>query len=54
MTLSFSTKPILRRPEEDDFITKVHVKHVMYDGVEALAFYFHDIRKIIKNDNHSV
>ena len=45
MLLSYSSKPILRRPKEDDIITKLLVRHVKYDGVEALAFYFHGIRE---------
>ena len=46
MMLSYSSKPILRRPKEDDMITKLLVRHVKYDGVEALAFYFHEIGEI--------
>ena len=47
MLLSFSSKPILRRPKEDDMITKLLVRHVKYDGVEALAFYFHEIKEFV-------
>ena len=45
MLLSYSSKPILRRPDKDDMMTKLLVRHVKYDGVEALAFYFHEIRE---------
>ena len=47
MQLSYSSKPILRRPDADDMVTKLLVRHIKYDGVEALAFYFHEIREII-------
>ena len=47
MLLSYSSKPILRRPDEDDMITKLLVRHVKYDGAEALAFYFYEIREVM-------
>ena len=47
MQLSYSSKPILRRPDADDMVTKLLVRHIKYDGVEALAFYFHEIRDVI-------
>ena len=54
MLLSYSSKPILRRPDYDDMMTKLLVRHVKYDGVEALAFYFHEIRATMQNQDEAI
>ena len=47
LKLSYSSKSVVYAGvTPDDFMTNLRVKRVHHDGVNALAFYFHNIKKI--------
>lgn len=47
--LSFPNRPItVNGGARANCSAKLHVKPVSYDGVEALAFYFHDIQEVVE------
>ena len=56
LKLSYSSKSVVYAGvTPDDFMTNLRVKRVHHDGVNALAFYFHNIKKIggqLKNFCH--
>ena len=52
LTLSYSSKSLIKLGGDiDDFTTKLKIKHVRYNGIKALAFYFYDIREVESGGN---
>jgi len=51
MILSYSSKSVIQLGGNiDDFTTKLEVKNVDFNGIKAIAFYFHDIKEM-ESDN---
>ena len=49
-TLSYSNYPVLRRPNTDEMQVDLTVSQVYYRGIDALAFFFQNLRQVDSNE----
>ena len=45
LTISYSTIPLLQRPEEDNMLLELSLRLLKYKGKDTIAFYFHEMRE---------